>query len=159
MTAASWTKTTNSEAETISFGQSLAPLLQAADVIVLTGDLGAGKTHFTKGVAAGLGVQDDVTSPTFNILLVYDGDFLPLNHFDLYRLDDADELIDIDYAATLESDGVSLVEWGDKFPEAMPMDYLLVNIALVSGEERLVTITPEGPRSEELARVWKANQS
>ena len=85
--------------------RALAPLLVAGDVVLLSGDLGAGKTQLTKGVAEGLGVAEPVTSPTFNILLVHQGR-LPLYHFDLYRLERADELEDLDYYATLEADGV-----------------------------------------------------
>lgn len=81
-------KTTSSEA-TKQLAATLAPYLQAGDVIVLSGDLGAGKTQFVQGVAAGLGVRDQVTSPTFNILLTYPAGSLPLYHFDLYRLEEA----------------------------------------------------------------------
>ncbi len=110
---------TESAAQTMAAGEALAPLLVAGDVVLLSGDLGAGKTQFAKGVAEGLGVVEPVTSPTFNILLVHQGR-LPLYHFDLYRLEHADELEDLDYYATLESDGVCLVEWGDRFTEAAP---------------------------------------
>ena len=80
--------------QTIALGQILGKLLQAGDVLVLTGDLGAGKTQFTKGIAAGMGVKDDVTSPTFTIEMVYEGTLMPLYHFDLYRLNDPDQLED-----------------------------------------------------------------
>ena len=111
---------TASEAATQAVGaragrRSCAP----GDVVVLSGDLGAGKTQLTKGLAAGLGVAEPVTSPTFNILLVHEGR-IPLYHFDLYRLESAEQLEDLDYWGTLEADGVSVVEWGDRFPEAMP---------------------------------------
>ena len=78
--------------QTIALGERLGRLLAAGDVLVLTGDLGAGKTQLTKGIARGLGVEDDVTSPTFTIGMVYEGGELPLYHFDLYRLEDAAEL-------------------------------------------------------------------
>ena len=106
---------TSSEA-TKQLAATLAPYLQAGDVIVLSGDLGAGKTQFVQGVAAGLGVRDQVTSPTFNILLTYPAGSLPLYHFDLYRLEEADELEDIGYYETIDGDGASFVEWGEKFP-------------------------------------------
>jgi tRNA threonylcarbamoyladenosine biosynthesis protein TsaE len=78
--------------DTIALGHAFAQHLREGDILVLTGDLGAGKTQLTKGIAAGLGVVDDVTSPTFNILMAYEGRELPLYHFDLYRLEDADQL-------------------------------------------------------------------
>ena len=109
-------KTTSSEA-TKQLAATLAPYLQAGDVIVLSGDLGAGKTQFVQGVAVGLGVRDQVTSPTFNILLTYPAGSLPLYHFDLYRLEEADELEDIGYYETIDGDGASFVEWGEKFPD------------------------------------------
>ena len=120
-------KTTSSEA-TKQLAATLAPYLQAGDVIVLSGDLGAGKTQFVQGVAAGLGVRDQVTSPTFNILLTYPAGSLPLYHFDLYRLEEADELEDIGYYETIDGDGASFVEWGEKFPEALPYGYLEISI-------------------------------
>ena len=120
-------KTTSSEA-TKQLAATLAPYLQAGDVIVLSGDLGAGKTQFVQGVAAGLGVRDQVTSPTFNILLTYPTGLLPLYHFDLYRLEEADELEDIGYYETIDGDGASFVEWGEKFPEALPYGYLEISI-------------------------------
>ena len=85
---------TGSREETIALGERLGRALVAGDVLVLTGDLGAGKTQLTKGIAAGMGVTDDVTSPTFTIEMVYEGAKMPLYHFDLYRLDDPDQLED-----------------------------------------------------------------
>ena len=150
--------TTSSVEETMEMGRSLASFLKAGDVLVLTGDLGAGKTHLTKGIAAGLGILDQVTSPTFNLLLVYEGEDLPLYHFDLYRLDEAEELVDIDYAATLEGDGVCVVEWGDKFPEAMPVDYLACDLSLASGDARAVQFQAHGTRSQALLGDWMASR-
>ncbi len=116
--------------DTMEIGRRLGRLAQAGDVVVLTGDLGAGKTQFSKGFAAGLGVDDEVTSPTFTIMVEYVGDELPLLHFDLYRLESVEALEDIDYFGMLESGAVCLVEWGDKFPEALPEDYLEVSFSL-----------------------------
>lgn len=144
---------TTSEAATRRCGEELAALLEAGDVILLSGDLGAGKTQLTKGIAVGLGVRDPVTSPTFNILLVREGR-LTLNHFDLYRLERAAELEDIDYFGTLESDGVSVVEWGDRFPEALPGDGLEVRITILGDEEREIAVGGLGPRGSRIARGW-----
>ena len=86
---------TSSREETIALGRTLGSLLREDDVLVLTGDLGAGKTQLTKGIARGMGILGDVTSPTFTIEMVYEGERMPLYHFDLYRLVDAGELEDI----------------------------------------------------------------
>lgn len=145
--------TTASEVATVRAGMALGPLLRAGDVIVLSGDLGAGKTQLVKGVAHGLGVDEPVTSPTFNLLLVHPGE-LPLYHFDLYRLERMDELEEIDYYAVLEGDGVSMIEWGDRFPEALPPDHLLVTIHRSGPEERVFELSASGPRSEALASAW-----
>lgn len=134
-------------------GAALAPLLAAGDVLALSGDLGAGKTQLTKGIAVGLGVADPVTSPTFNILLVHEGR-IPLYHFDLYRLDRAEQLDDIDYWATLEADGVSVVEWGDRFAESVPDDALIVRILITGDDSRAITLDPRGPRADQLASDW-----
>jgi tRNA threonylcarbamoyladenosine biosynthesis protein TsaE len=144
---------TGSAAETAACGRALAHLVRAGDVVVLSGDLGAGKTQLTKGLAEGLGVVEPVTSPTFNILLVHEGR-VPLYHFDLYRLEDADELVDLDYFATLEADGVSVVEWGDRFADAMPSEGLCVAITIEGDEARRLAITPIGTRGETLASEW-----
>lgn len=133
--------------ETLELGRKLAAVVQPDDCIVLTGDLGAGKTQFAKGFAQGLGVADDVTSPTFNIVIEYVGRELPLLHFDLYRLEDQDELEDIDFFGMLESGAVSLVEWGDKFPAALPEERLDVAIFVNEDSTRRVSITAHGARA------------
>ncbi len=150
------TLTTDSENATVAAGRALAPLLRRGDVLLLSGDLGAGKTCMTRGIAEGLGVVHAVTSPTFNILIVHRGR-IPLHHFDLYRLESASQLEDIDYWGTLEADGVSIVEWGDRFPEAIPEDCLTVAIAIADDDSRRLRMTPRGSRSAELARGWIAS--
>lgn len=109
--------TTASQPETVSLGKKIGEALQAGDVLVLTGDLGAGKTQLTKGIAAGLGIDADVTSPTFTIEMVYEGGRLPLYHFDLYRLDDPDQLDDIGLYDVLGADGACVIEWGEQFAD------------------------------------------
>ncbi len=141
--------------ETKALAAALAPLARPCDIILLNGDLGAGKTQFSQGFANALGVEQQVTSPTFTILLEYKDGRLPLYHFDLYRLEDDEELEDIGYFDVLEADGVSLVEWADKFPDALPEDYLELRIAIAPDKTRLLTATPEGPRSEELLADWE----
>ena len=144
---------TRGAAATAFVGGALAPLVEAGDVVLLTGDLGAGKTVFAKGLAEGLGISDPITSPTFNILLVHHGR-LPLYHFDLYRLDGADQLEDLDYWGTLEADGISVVEWGDRFDEALPAAYLLVSVGIADDDVRRITWRAEGARNADIARRW-----
>lgn len=141
--------TSNSAEETMALGESLAQLLIPDDVIVLNGDLGAGKTQFAKGLARGLGVKSEVTSPTFNILIEYDDGRLPFYHFDLYRLDDEDDLEDVDFFETLESGGVTLVEWGDKFPDALPDEYLEVSVRART-QTRIIEFVGHGDRGLDL---------
>lgn len=136
--------------ETQQFARAIAQRAQAGDVILLVGDLGAGKTHFAQGFAAGLGIAATPTSPTFNLVCEYRDGRLPLYHFDLYRLDNADELEDIDYYGITEGDGVSLVEWGDKFEEAAVDDCLILNFQVREDGTRLIEATPIGPRARAL---------
>ena len=137
-------------------GKELAAYAQSDDCVVLNGDLGAGKTQFAKGFAQGLGVDDDVTSPTFNILLEYVGDELPLLHFDLYRLETADELTDIDFFGLLESGGVSLIEWGEKFADAMPDERLDIKINVDQDGARIITADGYGARGQKLELAFKS---
>ncbi|MBC7265893.1 MAG: tRNA (adenosine(37)-N6)-threonylcarbamoyltransferase complex ATPase subunit type 1 TsaE [Coriobacteriia bacterium] len=146
---------TRSPEETVRAGELLASLLEPGDVVALSGDLGAGKTHLVQGVARGLGVQEPVSSPTFNLLVVHPGR-VPLCHFDLYRLEHSAELDDIGFAEMLESGGVSVIEWGDKFPEELPRDHLAVIIRVGEGDERTFEVLPGGPRSTQMASGWVA---
>ena len=126
--------------ETMGVGAQLAADAKPDDCIVLTGDLGAGKTHFTKGFAAALGVKEDVTSPTFAIVEEYEGTKLRLLHWDLYRLEEDWELEDVDWYGLTESGAVSLVEWGDKFPDALPDDCLHVDIRVADDGTRIINV-------------------
>ena len=135
---------------------ALAPLLQAGDVVTLDGELGAGKTRFVQGVARGLGVAGEVTSPTFTIHVVYEGR-LPLNHFDVYRLESEEELDDIGYWEVLEGDGASFVEWARKFPDALPQDFVEMELSVADGSARSVSVRAHGRRSAELLCQWCGN--
>ena len=112
--------TSHSPAETFAFGQSIAAALRAGDVLALCGDLGAGKTHFVKGLAAGLGVAAEVTSPTFTLIHEYPGGRLPLFHFDFYRLESEDDLLRIGFDDYLDAGGVLAIEWAEKFSALLP---------------------------------------
>lgn len=146
-------QTTSTEA-TKQLAATLAPYLRAGDVIVLNGDLGAGKTQFVQGVASGLGIGGPVTSPTFNILLSYVDGKLPLFHFDLYRLDTSDQLEDIGYYETVDGPGATFIEWGEKFPDALPYGYLEIDITVNSNGIRTVQAHSFGERSRNLLFVW-----
>ena len=146
-------QTTSTEA-TKQLATTLAPYLRAGDVIVLNGDLGAGKTQFVQGVAAGLGIGGPVTSPTFNILLSYMDGKLPLFHFDLYRLDASDQLEDIGYYETVDGPGATFIEWGDKFPDALPYGYLQIDITVNENGIRIVQAHSFGERARNLLFVW-----
>ena len=138
-----YTRTSVSPDATKQLAATLAPLLRAGDVILLSGDLGAGKTQFVQGVAAKLGVTGAVTSPT-----------LPLYHFDLYRLESPDELEDIGYFEILDGPGASFVEWGDKFPDELPYEYLEVDITVNEDETRTFRMHAYGDRPRRLLFLW-----
>jgi tRNA threonylcarbamoyladenosine biosynthesis protein TsaE len=114
------TTISRSAEDTVAHGQALAASLRAGDVLALTGELGAGKTQFVKGVAAGLGADVVVTSPTFTLIHEYAGGRLPIYHFDFYRLEDEDEALKIGLDEYIDGDGVCLIEWADKFPTLLP---------------------------------------
>lgn len=143
------------ESRTREIGAALGAVAQPGDVVLLCGDLGAGKTALTKGIARGLGVTESVTSPTFNILLVHEGR-IPLYHMDLYRLESGSQLEDIDYYGTLEADGLSVVEWGDRFPEADPDDRVLVTFTITGDSTRSIQVNPRGRRGMALVAAWSA---
>jgi tRNA threonylcarbamoyladenosine biosynthesis protein TsaE len=156
LTSASLVST--SPAQTERFGAALGALLQPGDVVLLAGDLGAGKTQFTKGVARALGITQAITSPTFNLVLEYETNSGEgLRHFDLYRLEHESELDDIDYFGLLEDEAISIVEWGDKFPSAMPLDYLLVDFELDKEKTRLLRFEAVGARSAYLLASVRAD--
>ena len=133
---------TNSPAETEDAGASLAARLEPGSVIAFTGDLGAGKTAFTRGLARGLGVTERVTSPTFTIVNEYEGGRMPLFHFDMYRLGSSDELFDIGWEDYLRRGGVCAVEWSENIAGALEPDAVRVDIRRGSSDqERVITVT------------------
>ena len=116
---------THSPEETEAVGRKLAAQLQPGDVLAYYGDLGAGKTAFTRGLAAGLGVTEQVTSPTYTIVNEYGGP-LRLCHFDMYRISNEDDLLSIGFYDYLDRPGICLVEWSENIPYALPDDYVRV---------------------------------
>ena len=128
---------THSAKETRELGACLAETLKAGDVILLEGPLGAGKSELSRGIAQGLGIRETVTSPSFTILNVYTSGRLPLYHFDWYRLESAEELYELGMEEYLGGDGVSLVEWPGRCPEALPGDFRMIEIIPEGEETRL----------------------
>ncbi|MDR1412593.1 MAG: tRNA (adenosine(37)-N6)-threonylcarbamoyltransferase complex ATPase subunit type 1 TsaE [Actinomycetes bacterium] len=147
---------TRNPAETIELGRSVGECVQTSDVLLLTGELGAGKTCLSGGVAAGLGLGPEVvvTSPTYNLMLAYAGGRLELYHFDLYRLESAEQLYDLDFFAYagVMSQGVALVEWGDKFAEVVAAADLELRLTVVGDDTRRIELRALRQRGEELAR-------
>ena len=130
---------TNSPAETEAVGAALAAVLQPGAVIAYRGDLGAGKTAFTRGLARGLGVKESVTSPTYTIVNEYLSGSMPLFHFDMYRLGSEDELFDIGWEDYLERGGVCAVEWSENVADAME-GAIIVTIEKLDEDSRRITI-------------------
>ena len=130
---------THSPEETEKIGAALAQKLSAGTVIAYRGDLGAGKTAFTRGLARGLGYKESVTSPTYTIVNEYLGGRLPLFHFDMYRLGSADDLWDIGWEDYLNRGGVCAVEWSENVQEAME-GAISVSIAKLDENTRRITI-------------------
>ena len=116
------------ESETEKFGIELAGKLDPGAVIALEGDLGTGKTTLTKSIARGLGIDDVITSPTFNIVKEYRSGRLPLFHFDVYRIGDVDEMYEIGYEEYFYGDGVCIVEWADLIEDIIPDDAIRIQI-------------------------------
>jgi tRNA threonylcarbamoyladenosine biosynthesis protein TsaE len=122
-------------AETRALGAALAELARRGDLVLLSGDLGAGKTAFAQGFGQGLGVTEAITSPTFTLAREYQGDRLRFHHLDVYRMEAMAELFDVDLPELLDDDGVVLIEWGDAIIPAVPGDYLEVAIRLGDGDD------------------------
>ena len=132
---------THNVEQTQQLGQRLGQRLQAGAVVAYTGDLGAGKTAFTRGVAQGLGIEMQVTSPTFTIVNEYEGGRLPLFHFDMYRLGSSDELFDIGWEDYLARGGVCAVEWSEIVDDALDADCIRVDIRRgETDEQRIISI-------------------
>lgn len=134
---------THSPEETEAIGRKIAAKLLPGDIIAYYGDLGAGKTAFTRGLAAGLGVTEQVTSPTYTIVNEYLSGRMPLFHFDMYRLDSADDLFDIGWEDYLARGGVCAVEWSEQVEDALPPESVRVSFQRRPEADDWRTITIE----------------
>lgn len=134
------------EDELMAIGYKIGQSLQAQDVLILTGELGAGKTTITKGIAKALGISQMIKSPTYTIVREYEGS-LPLYHLDVYRIGDDPDSIDLD--DFLFGDGVTVIEWGELLGENLPKDYLTVKLDKVA-DGRQVSLNASGLRSQKL---------
>lgn len=149
-----FTCTTNSPEETAHLAELVGQKIREGTVLGLEGDLGAGKTLFVQSLAHTLGVEGEVTSPTFNLMNVYEG-ICPIYHFDLYRLETEEELEDIGfYEYTEDPEGIVVIEWPDKFPQCMPEDYVEVRIERMGAEstKRRFTFASVGERNQEFIK-------
>ena len=136
---------TDAASETKRLAAALAELIRPGDVVLLAGDLGAGKTAFAQGFGAALGIDEPITSPTYTLVSQYSGR-LELNHLDVYRLEQATEVLDLGLAEMLDEGGVVLVEWGDAITPLLPHDHLEVRLTFGAGDDdRALEIEPVGP--------------
>lgn len=150
------TLTTASVDETRAVAAAIAELLGPGDLVLLVGDLGAGKTAFTQGLGEALGVTDPITSPTFTLRHDYRGR-LPLHHLDVYRLEHLAEVLDLDLPDLLEGDGVTVVEWGDAIGPVLPGEFLEVRLTLGRGDDdRVINLRLVGTRWSARTRALTA---
>jgi tRNA threonylcarbamoyladenosine biosynthesis protein TsaE len=139
------TFTSNSSAETEAIGRQLASDADAGSVLALKGELGSGKTVFTKGLVAQLGSSAAVTSPTFTIVHEYHGGRLPVYHFDFFRLENRESAAQLGLEDYFFGDGVSVIEWADRFPELIPEQALWICFEIKSENSRIVTLPENSP--------------
>jgi len=152
---------THSEKETEKLGEKLGRLVEPGTIILIKGDLGTGKTVFTRGIARGLGIEEHVTSPTFTLIHQYQGR-LPLYHFDIYRIEDPDEMYDIGYEEFFYGNGVAVVEWPEKMEWLLPDEYLEIvieRIHLDSQDGRKIRLTGKGAKYIKLEGELTKNES
>lgn len=127
------------EEETREFGLELAAAASAGQIIALTGGLGTGKTTLTKAIGEGLGIKAMITSPTYTIIHEYQGGRLPLYHFDVYRIDGADDMYELGFEEYFYGGGLTVVEWADRIPELLPPDALRIKIDFMADAGRIYT--------------------
>ncbi|WP_096271789.1 tRNA (adenosine(37)-N6)-threonylcarbamoyltransferase complex ATPase subunit type 1 TsaE [Paucisalibacillus globulus] len=140
---------TNSEEQTKLLAEKIATLLKPGDVLTLEGDLGAGKTTFTKGIATGLGISRTLSSPTFTIVKEYEGT-IPLYHMDVYRLEGSDE--DIGFDEYFHGNGIAVVEWAQFIEDYLPLERLNITINYLDEESRVIEFEPIGDHFEKVVK-------
>lgn len=138
-----------SDGETHRIGEALGALCRARDIILLEGDLGAGKTALAQGIGHGLGVSAMINSPTFTLIKEYRGR-LPFYHFDLYRVEDANETADLGIDEYLEDEGVCVVEWPERAEQIWPPEHLRIRLTVIGEHERRLDVTGHGARGRSL---------
>ncbi len=143
---------TNSAEQTRQLAEKLAAFLSAGSLITLSGQLGAGKTTFTQGLAKGLGIEKRVISPTFTILRIYQGR-MPLYHIDAYRLEGNDA--DLGFEEMMEDDGVCVIEWPDFLRDRLPEEYLEISITLEKDFSRVLSVNARGEKYEKILEEWQ----
>ena len=148
------TITTNSPEQTRSLGTHLGRLASGAEIYLLTGNLGTGKTHLVQGIGFGLGVKEYACSPSFMIAREYHGRF-KLYHLDLYRLDNVEEIVDLGIDQYFSSDALCAIEWAEKGRGVLPRDNLAVKMEHLGGDNRRITFIPHGKHYTELIRRLK----
>ena len=149
---AEFTYTSRSESDTDLFGKQIADVAVPGDVVALVGTLGAGKTRLVQGIAQALGnAADDITSPTFVLVNEYTAGRLPVYHFDVYRLKDDDEFLELGAEEYFAGDGITLVEWGDRVEHLLPPQATLVTIEHADNDQRLVTL--RGPIAQRMQQA------
>lgn len=149
---------TGSVEETSKIGEKLGRLLDKGNIVCLSGDLGAGKTAFTKGIARGMDVQDYVTSPTYTIINEYEGR-LPLYHFDVYRLNDVEEMYELGYEEYFFGDGAVVIEWADIVRDIIPVERLWITILNTKGDDsREIIIEPTGEAYDNIVKGMENNE-
>ena len=131
--------TVKTEEDTINFGKKIGEKLKKGDVLALDGSLAAGKTYLTKGIAKGLGIQEDITSPTFTLISEYSGRF-NLYHMDVYRLEGVEDFLDLGTEEMLYGDGVCVIEWSKKVKQVLPKNTIYIDIMVNDDNSRKIII-------------------
>ena len=147
---------TKSSEETKNLGEELSKLTKPGDLLAFYGELGAGKTCFIQGISRGLKVKDYVTSPSFTIINEYQGK-IPIYHFDLFRLDNAEEILELGYKEYFYGEGLTVIEWAEKIEQLLPKEHLKIEIKFKDRYQRTISFISQGDRFnkflEELNRI------